>query len=236
MSDNPFAEPEDNDRTVIRPAPGGRRPAAAAPAAPLPSRAAAQPSAGYERAQPGSRAVAEGAENLAIGDNPLAVAAAPLLQLMARLRNTANAPDAGDLRERAVREMRNFEQKARDGGVPMEQLRPAHYALCASLDDIVLNTPWGSAGGWDARSLVSTFHQEVRSGERFFDLLTQMKQNPGTFLPVIELMYMCLSLGLMGRYRLSLRGTGEIDRLREDTYTVIARQRGAVEAGLSPHW
>jgi type VI secretion system protein ImpK len=252
VSDNPFAEPDDNDRTVIRPVPGGRRATSPPPAAtPAPRADAARAphtanhgsanyGAPFEQVQPASRAasnsVAEGAENLAIGDNPLAVAAAPLLQLMARLRNTANAPDAGDLRERAVREMRNFEQAARDGGVPMEQLRPAHYALCASLDDIVLNTPWGSAGGWDARSLVSTFHQEVRSGERFFDLLGQMKQNPGTFLPVIELMYMCLSLGLMGRYRLSPRGPGEIDRLREDTYAVIARQRGSIEPGLSPHW
>ena len=90
--------------------------------------------------------------------------------------------------------------------MPLDQLRPAHYALCACLDDVVLNTPWGSTGAWAARSLVSTFHQEVRSGERFFDLLTQLRQNPGTFLPVLELMYLCLSLGFQGRYRLSPRG------------------------------
>ena len=78
--------------------------------------------------------------------------------------------------------------------MPIEQLRPAHYALCASLDDVVLNTPWGSSGGWATRSLVSTFHQEVRSGERFFDLLdADVRQNPGMFLPVLELMYLCLS-------------------------------------------
>ena len=135
--------------------------------------------------------------------NPLVAAAAPLLQLLARVRNTLNQPDPGDLRERAVRAMRGFERQARDGGVPLEQLRPAHYALCASLDDVVLNTPWGSTGVWDARSLVSTFHQEVRAGDRFFDLLAQMRQNPGGFLPVIELMYLCLSLGFQGRYRLS---------------------------------
>ena len=32
MSDNPFAEPDDSDRTVIRPVPGGRRPPPAASA------------------------------------------------------------------------------------------------------------------------------------------------------------------------------------------------------------
>ena len=120
--------------------------------------------------------------------------------------------------------------------MPREQLPPAHYALCASLDDVVLNTPWGSTGVWAARSLVSTFHQEVRSGERFFDLLGQMRQNPGTFLPVIELMYLCLSLGFQGQYRLSPRGPGELDRLREEIYAVIVRQRQAAEPELSPHW
>ena len=48
--------------------------------------------------------------------NPLVAAAAPLLQLLARLRNTLNQPDPGDLRERAVRAMREFEQRVRDLG------------------------------------------------------------------------------------------------------------------------
>ncbi len=230
MSDNPFSEPDDSDRTIIRPVPGGAARRAMPPPAARP--AAAPPPPPRARAQP----VAEGTESLDFGATPLLAAAAPLLQLLARLRNTANPPDTGDLRERTLREVRSFEQQAREKGVPMEQLRPAHYALCASLDDVVMNTPWGSAGGWDTRSLVSTLHQEVRGGERFFDLLKQMKDNPGKFLPVLELMYLCLSLGFIGRYRLSPRGPGEIDAIREEAYAVIARNRAAANPELAPHW
>ncbi len=236
MSDNPFSEPDDSDRTVIRPAPGGRR------AAPPPQQPA-QPSAfqGSAPPPPQPRAAAapiptEGAEKISFGLNPLIEAAAPLLQLLGRLRNTYSQPDPGELRERAIQQVRAFEQAARDTGVPMDQLRPAHYALCASLDDVVLNTPWGSTGGWAARSMVSSFHQEVRSGERFFVLLDQVKTNPGNFLPVLELMYLCLSLGFQGQYRLSPRGPGELDRIREDLYTIIARQKQAADPALSPHW
>jgi len=198
MSDNPFAEPEDDNRTVIRPTPGRRR---AQPAVPPGSAGGEQPP---RQDPPAARpvAMAEGTENTAIGEDALTAAAAPLLQLMARLRNTANPPDSGDLRERTVRQVRIFEQEARDKEVPLEQLRPAHYALCASLDDVVLNTPWGSSGTWGEHSLVSTFHQEVRSGERFFDVLKQMCANPGKYLPVIKLMYLCMSLGFIGQYRL----------------------------------
>jgi type VI secretion system protein ImpK len=176
------------------------------------------------------------AEAVRVGNSPLLAAAAPLLQLLSRLRNTLSQPDSGALRERAVGEVRRFEQVSRETGVPMEQLRPAHYALCASLDDVVQATPWGSQGAWGARSLVSTFHQEVRGGDRFFDVMNQVKQNPGTLLPVLELMYLCLSLGFQGRYRLSPRGPAELDKMREKIYGVITRQRPNAESELSPHW
>jgi type VI secretion system protein ImpK len=233
MTDNPFAEPEDDNRTVIRPTPGRRR----APALEHPTITRSEPPAETPAARPAAAAAvaAEGTEDIAVGADVLAAAAAPLLQLMARLRNTASPPDSGDLYQRTVRQIRVFEQEARDKGVPLEQLRPAHYALCASLDDIVLSTPWGSSGTWSQRSLVSTFHQEVRSGERFFDVLKQMCDNPGRFLPVIELMYVCMSLGFMGRYRLSRRGVGDINRIREETYAVIARQKKPAEPALAPH-
>ena len=227
MSGNPFSEPEESEATIIRPMPGGRRPAPPPDGSSAPERGP-----GSRPATPAGDAV----DSIAIGVNPLAAAAAPLLQLLARLRNTLNQPDPGDLLDRAVREMRDFEQRVRDLGLPIELLRPAHYALCASLDDVVLNTPWGSTGIWNARSLVSTFHQEVRSGERFFDLLSQMRQNPGKFLAVIELMYLCMSLGFQGQYRLSPRGPAELDRLREETYALIVRQRQAADPDLSPHW
>ncbi len=232
MSDNPFAEPEDDNRTVIRPTPGRRRSQAAVP----PGTAGGEQPPRQDPPASRPAAMAEGTENTAIGEDALTAAAAPLLQLMARLRNTANPPDSGDLRERTVRQVRIFEQEARDKEVPLEQLRPAHYALCASLDDVVLNTPWGSSSGtWSERSLVSTFHQEVRSGERFFDVLKQMCANPGKYLPVIKLMYLCMSLGFIGQYRLSRRGVGDINRIREETYAVIVRQQKAAEPDLAPH-
>jgi type VI secretion system protein ImpK len=159
-----------------------------------------------------------------------------LLQLMARLRNTLTPPDAGDLRERAAAALRRFERGAQAAGVTGELLQPAHYALCAALDDVVLNTPWGSQGDWSSQSLISTFHQEVRSGERFFEILTRVRQNPAKFLPVLEIMYQCLSLGFMGRYRLSPRGPSEIDSLREEVYAAIASVRAPAEVELSPVW
>jgi type VI secretion system protein ImpK len=226
MSDNPFAEPADSDLTVIRPLPGRQH-------QPMP-----HPTEPVELATGGPAPVAGPGfcETQAFASSAILAAAAPLLSLLARLQNVLSVPDPAGLRDSTIGELRRFEQTLREQKLSLELIRPSHYALCASLDDVVRNMPWGSRGAWVDTSLVSTFHGEVRSGERFFEVLAQMRREPGKFLPVIELMYVCIALGMQGRYRLSPRGPAELDRVREETYAVIARVRGPTERGLSPHW
>jgi type VI secretion system protein ImpK len=312
MSDNPFAEPWDDDRTVIQPMPSTQpRPGGGAPLYPGPGRS--EPDApgtapfhppegdrdrGNEQGRGGIGAPGRGAAGEAdrrdisngtradsdpyafgparyqigpnrtrqdraqqdrslnpagadqpapptatglgavppVGPSVIFAAASPLLSLLARLRNVLSVPDPGALRERTVEELRRFEQTLRKQNLSLDLIRASHYALCASLDDVVRNTPWGSRGPWADTSLVAAFHGEVRSGERFFDVLAQLSRNQGKFLPVIELMYACMSLGMQGRYRLSPRGPAELDRVREETYVLIMRARGPAERALSPHW
>jgi type VI secretion system protein ImpK len=229
MSDNPFLEPNDNERTVVfRPAPGGR------PAAPLPPRDFAPPPAQPQSAGPAPTGEPIGL--LATGQTPLVIVATPLLQLLGRLRNVFNPPDAGELRARAIHAIRDFETTGRAAGIPHEVLHPARYALCASIDDVVLHTSWGAASPWVQASLVSTFHQEVISGEGFFHQLAALKRDPARNLALLELMYLCLSLGYQGQYRLSRQGPAQLDQLREDLYQTIVRLRAAYEQGLSPRW
>ena len=140
------------------------------------------------------------------------------------------------LRTRAVEEIRNFERVIMAAGVPPEQARAAHYALCATLDDIVLNTPWGAYSAWASHSLVSTFHTDITGGERFFDLLTHLHKDPGTNRDVLALMYLCLSIGFEGRLRVMDQGALELSRIRESLYRTLRQVYGDFERELSPHW
>lgn len=167
--------------------------------------------------------------------SPLAAAASPLLLLLARLRNTAHRPDPDNLYERTTLALRNFERRVRDAGAPNEQVRSAHYALCISIDDVVLNTPWGAASNWAKRPLALAFHQDTSEGGRFFELLARLRQTPAKFMPVIEIMYLCLSLGVMGRYRSAPQGSRELDRLRAETCALIVGQQ-SLGPELSPRW
>jgi type VI secretion system protein ImpK len=221
VSDNPFAEPGDDDRTVIRPVPGGRRRVATPP--PAPPRAATASPAPLPPDDPSAPPAI------------IAAAASPLLQLLDRLRGLRRPPDVQALRQRAIQDLHAFERKARDAGIAMELLRPAHYALCASIDDVVLNTPWGAAGGWASQTLVAALHPGARGTDQFFDQLAQMQKTPERFLPVIELMCLCLSLGFMGRYR-QAHGEEALGRIRAGVHATIAAQRPAPAAELSRHW
>jgi type VI secretion system protein ImpK len=244
MSDNdPFAEPEDTDKTVIRPNPGGRRTGATMPqvspaepmAAPavdavgIPAAAAAAPQAARKD---GPQEI----EMVLTGMNQMTACAAPLFSLISRIRNRAQHMDPDKLRSSVVAEVRAFENRALQAGVPAQTVKIARYALCATLDDVVLNTPWGGQSSWGLQSMVGTFHRETVGGDRFYDLLARLEKEPNTNLDVLEFIYMCLSLGFEGRLRIEQGGSDKHLQIRQGLARIIRGQRGDVERDLSPHW
>jgi len=215
MSDDPFAEPNDTEATMIRPRPGGR--SAAAPVAVRPAAApVAVPS---------------------VGANALVAAAAPVLGAAVRITaERGRNPDPERLKRGMIEAIREFEKQALTTGLDTRSLRAARYALCATVDDLVLSTPWGSSSSWTGQSLTSIFHNEVSGGERFFEILEQMQREPGRHAEVLELMYLCTALGFEGRYRVMPRGTAALTELRDGVYRSIRQHRGEFERELSPHW
>ena len=214
---NPMQDPE---RTMLVPAPGGRRSSSTSAAASAPPPV------------PGATPVQLHGEGL----NPLVRAASPLLDLVTPLRAMAAHPDVESLRLQLVQAVRAFEAQARAALVEHEQIAAARYALCTLLDETISSTPWGGGGVWASRSLLVSFHNEAFGGEKFFLILQKLSQDPKVNLHALELMYLCLALGLEGRYRVIDNGRSQLDALRERLQQLIAQQRPPVEAELSPHW
>lgn len=235
-----FRQPSiDSDRTVIRPMPGGRGGAQQPPTQPQ-ATPAPPPTAQQQPAAPQAAAAAAApASNYfstTSGLNPLVNAASTLIAVFEKTRASVSHPDVGGLHQRLVNELKNFENSAREAGIKPEIILSARYALCASLDEAVLNTPWGSESAWPQRTLLSVFHNETAGGEKFFLILDRMKQQPGENLFILELMYILLSLGFEGKYRVIHRGREMIEQLRDELFTIIRRQRGEYERSLSPSW
>jgi type VI secretion system protein ImpK len=214
---------QDPDRTMLVPTPGGRRPAAP----PVANNAAQTPQL------PPSGAPLAGLPGK--GLNRLVHAANPLLDLVVPLRMMAQPPDLQALRERLASAVRTFETEARGAGVDAEAIAAARYALCTLLDETISSTAWGS-GVWGSRSLLVAFHNEASGGEKVFLILQRLSQNVAANLDALELMYLCLALGLEGRYHMVERGQAQLATLRERLLQMIRQQRGAYETDLSLEW
>ena len=219
MSTNdPFDPTQDPDATQLVPTPGGRRAAASVTAPVL-----APVLMDVHALRPGA------------GLNPLVAVANALLGLIVPLRTMAQPPNIEQLRQRLVLAVQNFERDARAAAVDPETIAAARYALCTVLDETIASTAWGN-GVWGSASLLVTFHNEASGGEKFFLILQRLSQDLRGNLDLIELMYLCLALGMEGRYRLMDRGQEQLTALRDRLQQLISEQRGHVEPELSPHW
>ncbi len=219
QSDDPFFSPQADDRTVIRPVPGGKRSAMQPPPSPEP----ASPANAGSIAKLGRL-------------NPLERSASVLLALVTRLNTSHYQSDPLGLKNKLVKEIEQFQLAAQAEQIDTQTISSARYVLCTALDEAVINTPWGNQSGWAQQSLLSLFHKEVSGGERFFDLLKSLAQNPGKNRNLLELMYICLTLGFAGRYRLIDGGKNKLAGIREWLYQILQSERGLAEPALSVHW
>lgn len=220
---DPFAEPEpdaeDTERTIILPAPGGK-----------PRQAEERPLS-RPPVLPPVRVEAESANA-----NPLLRAAAGAFALVTRLADTPAHEDVPGLRERVISMVREFEVKARDFGAANESAYAARYTLSALIDETVLATPWGSQSAWDKQTILATLHNETSGGERFFQILDRMSENPARNIDLLEFLYFCLCLGFQGKYGVVAGGAARLEKLTHDLYRTISKQRSEAERVLSPNW
>ncbi len=236
-SNGPHDDDPMRDATVVRPR-GAPTPPTAAPA-PVPAASPARPAAAPQRATP-SRAEAVPAatinEFLGGGLNALVQAASPLLLLAVQLRNSVSQPDAGHLRDQVIAQVRQFESNAQAAGIAAQTITAARYVLCSTLDEAVMNTPWGGQSGWAAKTLLVVFHGESYGGEKFFIILDRLCADFSRHIDLIELMYICLALGFGGRYQIEADGRAKLADIQEELYRRIKAQRAPAADELAPHW
>ena len=218
--DDPFAAP-DTERTIIMPSPGRR--------------AANPTSSVFDNEAASNNAHASDAP-AATGVNPLVAAANPLLDVIPQLRATLDHPDSSGLRDYLIQNIKAFETRAKAAGVAPENIIAARYVLCTVLDETASSTPWGGSGMWAKHSLLVLFHKESWGGEKFFQLLSKLAENPSANRNLLELMYICLAFGFEGRYRVIDNGRAQLESVRERLAQILGKTAGEYERDLSPHW
>jgi len=167
--------------------------------------------------------------------NVLVAAANPLINAIPQIRHSVSHDDPARLRQQLIDQIRRFELSCQQSGLSYEVIVGAHYCLCTALDEAAALTPWGSRGVWTSNGLLVTFHNETWGGEKFFQLLAKLSQNPRQHILLLELIYFCLLLGFEGRYRVLDNGRSQLETIKQRLLQMIKSVRGSYPAALSPH-
>lgn len=218
-----------SDKTVVKPRPGMR-----------PDPEQVQPTAiddgqktQVQEKQTSSRSMQS---VLSLAQNPVVDHAGTLVSIGVQVRNSQSHEDITALRVQCVELIKNYEQSLRNANLPSDDIESARYCLCCYLDESVLNTSWGGESLWASESLLSTFHKETLGGEYFFTLLQDCLQQPQQKHQLLELMYLCLTLGFTGKMRIESQGEQKLEHLRDKVFHALQAVKGDRHKALSPHW
>lgn len=168
------------------------------------------------------------------GVNPLVDAAASLFSMVGRLKQTRSFRHLNKLQKELITEINAFQEVAKAYGYSSEYILVSRYALCATFDDVIATTTWGSQGQWDNYSLLAAFNQESAQQERFFIILERLIKDPELYIELMEFMYLCLSLGFKGNYRSTEFGNNQFEQICNALYKRIRQHQGDVTRALSP--
>jgi type VI secretion system protein ImpK len=158
--------------------------------------------------------------------NPLIVACDPILTFAAALKAIEYPPDRNKFLEDLAHEIRAFEHRAQIANYQDEVITAARYALCCLLDEtIALNSEWGKNNGWLHNNLLSIFYDESYGGEYFFTIINRALENPTANLHLIELLYLCLSFGFIGKYYDAEYGKSELSSIVNELYQIVCQHR-----------
>lgn len=113
----------------------------------------------------------------------------------------------------------------------------AHYAICATLDDIVRHHTkplfQTHTNPTEQTQFLQNFHQSRLEQEKFYSILEHISAQPEKYIDLLELMYLCLRFGYKGQYRNTPFGLQQWILLTDNTYRLIVETRGQHSYTLS---
>jgi type VI secretion system protein ImpK len=128
-------------------------------------------------------------------------------------------PDSESFRRRTKATLQEIERVAIAGGYDGRDVRDAHFAVIAFLDEVILNSKEAVRTEWAQRTLQQDLFGTTDAGVVFFDKLEQFRSRRDSeqLADVLEVYLLCLLLGFEGRYagrRGELQGLIESLRMR----------------------
>jgi len=153
--------------------------------------------------------------------------------LILHLRATKEFGDAEVLRRRVKDLLNVVENKAHRINISTDDIENTIFALVAFIDETISTSEWSQKSVWMSNRLAHEKYVRTDAGEEFFRKLHQLIQKPRENAQVLEIYYLCLSLGFKGKYQRDEQQ--KLLQLINDLYNKLKRIADKPLDVLSPH-
>jgi len=169
------------------------------------------------------------------GLNPVVDAASHLFSVIGKLKEINTYRHLNRLQSELLHEINLFQNTIAALNIYNTEFQiVCRYVLCSTIDEIIMNTPWGSQNQWDSYSLLASLNQDTQHQDKFFTILERAIKEPAIYIDLMELMYLCLSLGYKGQYRATEHNQFQLEQITDSLYKHIRAYRGSINKTLSP--
>ncbi|AGK50042.1 type IV/VI secretion system, DotU family domain protein [Burkholderia thailandensis MSMB121] len=155
-----------------------------------------------------------------------------MMPLVAYARQLAQSP-RGDAAEVALR-LDILIERARDhaacAGAPEADVDDALFAVCAWIDEALMNSGWYDADRWTLRLLQKRHFDTSHAGVVFFERLDALD---GARANVLAVYLLCLQLGFRGRYGYD-GGSRPLDAIRRRALDALSAHASLPAEGEPP--
>ncbi len=157
------------------------------------------------------------------------------LMLVLQLRSATDIEhlDQEILRTKAQDLLNQFERHAQLKGMNSEKIHYAKFALVAFIDEAISVSNWPHKSEWLSQPLQLRIFNSFNAGEEFFDHLDLLRTNIRENREVIEIYYLCLSLGFKGKYL--IHDPEQLRKIIDQIYRELYHVSGQSVIQLSPN-
>ncbi|MBN2243168.1 MAG: type IVB secretion system protein IcmH/DotU [Acidobacteria bacterium] len=157
-----------------------------------------------------------------------------ILLLVLNFRERSDSMDFNTLHGGFLTLFEDFGRKAKAHKFEPENINDARFALAAFVDEAVLRSHWPGKEQWADNPLQLQLFETYVAGEIFFEKLEAIRTRGEPAVEVLEIYYLCLTLGFEGKY--GIEGSERLAALAKMLHDELGRFRPMNPEGVSPHW
>ena len=153
--------------------------------------------------------------------------------IIIRMRESEDLGEPAALRKLIIHYLGLFKNNCKAINISSSMINDAIYALVALLDETVMSVPGKCRDYWVTNPIQLELFGDNLAGQKFFDKLSKLMKDPARMKDVLEIFYLCLSLGFEGKYKLS--NATERDKIIDALARILLKTGKRAVSGLSPH-